>query len=185
MERYLISIVLILLLSNCRADDKTPAGYVNNNKVENHIYYSDRTCLLDSVKEMLVAKRGPFYPQEDDSLTEVSIDTIYYDSTKNRVAFYVVAKNSNDKLIGGGDKHIFHYDAFCFVGYRTNKGFENVNAVSIYSSANFPSYAEVVHDISGFYIHNSKKLLGYGDARVYPYGIDDVRFWDNDFPESK
>jgi hypothetical protein len=71
--------------------------------------------LKDSLRQFIKDHSLAYYPKENDSFTEIIIDSILCSPKKDKAAFFVITKNSNDKLLSGGNKNEYHYNAHCFI----------------------------------------------------------------------
>ena len=110
-----IYIFAFTIQSSCQGQNDTPEKYKNNFIVSNDIYKEHTSVLMDSIRFYINIRTSAYYPNENDSLTQIFIDTILYSPKKNKLAFLVITKNSNDKLLSKGSKDEFHYDAHCFI----------------------------------------------------------------------
>ncbi|HVX92807.1 MAG TPA: hypothetical protein VHA74_01700, partial [Candidatus Dojkabacteria bacterium] len=116
--------IIIMLLSllitfcsliGCKSSSDHPNKYFYRDTTNRETYKKYEAILFDSIKAFIKEKRGPFYPKEFDSSTEVFIDTILFSPDQKKLAFFVVTKNYNDKLLSKGNKHEFHFGANCFL----------------------------------------------------------------------
>jgi len=138
------------------------------------LYEQHIKTLYDTISNAVINRRMAYYPKENDSLTEVIIDTILYSPHKDKLAFLVITKNSNDKLLGGGNKNEFHFDAHCFLGLISNWNVNDISWLEVYNLSNYTDLKWTSERIREVYI----KELGGG---VLKYNLDDIRFWDNSY----
>lgn len=156
--------------------DTTPIKYKNLTTISRDIYKTHKLVLADNIKILINNKEEPYYSKENDSLTEIFIDTILYSPQKDKIAFFVITKNSNDKLLGGGDKNKYHYDAHCFTG-NLNKSFyiENLKWLRVYNLSRYPNFKKARNRIREIHF---KEFAGRGSSKL-KYNLDDIRFWES------
>jgi hypothetical protein len=182
MKLYLLSVILgcgvcygfIAFSQNKNSEDFKR----NESTVSPHVYKQHKSMLTDSIKKYVCIRSHAFYPKENDSLTEVVIDTILYSPQKDKAAFFVVTKNSNDKLLSKGSKDEYHYNGYCFIALINNCAlFRNIQWLSVSSISNFDNYKETQGDIRKMYFEDFKYREDY-NGNAYKYNIGDIRFWD-------
>lgn len=170
-----IYIFAFTIQSCCQGQNDTPERYKNNFIVSNYIYQEHTTVLMDSIRFFINKKTSAYYPNENDSLTQIFIDTILYSPKKDRMAFFVITKNSNDKLLSKGNKDEFHYDSHCFISDLKGVNLFNIKWLSAYSLTRYSSKEESSKRIREIYF---KEFKG-GQGGIFGYNLDDVRFWDD------
>jgi hypothetical protein len=170
---YSILVIAICLFIGCKAG-KTPKKFKNNTTVFSAVYNSHKHHIEDSIYSFIKKGIKPYYPLENDSSTKIFVDTILYSPLRDRVAFFIISENSNDKLIGAGEIGKYHFNANCFIAYcgKADKIY-NIEWLSAYNLSRYPSYREASKDIRIIYLNNFK---GKGSSKL-KYNLDDVRFW--------
>lgn len=158
--------------------DTMPVKYKNNTKVPTSIYKLHQKVLKDSIRHFIKDKSLAYYPKENDSLTDIIIDTILYSPAQDKVAFFVITKNSNDKLLSVGNKNEYHYDAHCFTA-NLNKGstFNDIYWIRAFNISNFHTLKKASFRIREMYFKDFNERLDVNDSSLYKYNLDDVRFW--------
>jgi hypothetical protein len=155
------------LALNCNSQKVTPNEYKYSNDVSPGIYKSDIITISDSIRNRIKSKEDPYFQTENDSLTEIIIDTILYSPKNDKFAFFAISKNSNDKLLDKGDKNEFHYAAHCFIGHLdSNFKILDIAWLRGYNLADYKTLEST-----------SKRTNSKGES-TYKYNLDDVRFWD-------
>src|SRR5258708_7911653 len=177
-----VSLIYIFsfLLIGCNAQHTTPADYRNHAMVSSGIYKKQIIDLTDSIKSFIKSNGGPYYPTENDSLTQIFIDTILYSPKKDKFAVFVITKNSNDKLLLKGNNFEFHFNGHCFIGHLNNLS-KVLDIVWVSSAPTFSHYkdfkitSKLMREayFTKFNIAENNKGESY-----YKYNFDDIRFWD-------
>ena len=128
---------------------------------------------------MILHDEGPYYVEEYDTLTEIFIDTILYSPNHDKIAAFIITRNSNDKLLSGGDSSKYHYNAHSFVGKRSSgeknwdiKWFRRLNFVR------HDTYDYISKKIRYRYFNSLAQIKGSDGKSQYKYNFDDIRFWD-------
>jgi hypothetical protein len=181
MTKWTISLIhaFFLLYSCSDAQNITPRKYQNHFIVKQEIYDRHKFSLQDTIRKLIEEKDGPYYPIENDSLTQIFIDTILYSPSKNKLAFFVITKNSNDKLLSGGNKNEYHFDAHCFIGYLdSDYKINSITWVIGYNLSNYKTYEEVSARIKQIYFKELSTRTNNKDESTYKYNFDDIRFWE-------
>jgi hypothetical protein len=180
----LYSLIAILFCSLCygctdNKSDTTPVKYRNHTTVTIDVYKKHMLILQDSIIKFIKEKSHAYYPKENDLLTEVIIDTILYSPQKDKVAFFVITKNSDDKLLGGGNKTEYHYDAHCFIAdLKNNSFFKNIFWIRASSLSNYKNLNNAHHRIREMYFKDFSERKDGNNNSMYKYNLDDIRFWD-------
>ena len=166
---------MIVLFISCRARTTTPNKYKYSLNVSKVIYNKHKDILADSIKVFVTERRKAYYPTENDSLTEFSIDTIVYSPHVDKIIFFVITKNSNNKLPSNGSINEFHYEARCFIAIVDSNELKSISWLSAYNLTNYHSYEKVSNRIRDVYFKNIN-----GSRRQIKFNLDDIRFWDDE-----
>ncbi len=181
----MIKILLFALLAffiSCKnkVQNITPDEFRYHSKVNPEIYEKNTKALKDSIKMLIRYKSEPYEIKEYDSLTEIFVDTILYSPKKDKIAFFIITKNSNDKLLDKGSKDEFHYNADCFIGPLNNrynvKAFVNIQEHSLFNFDNQKSTSDRIREV---YFKEINMVTNLEGKSLYKYNFDDVRFWDS------
>jgi hypothetical protein len=180
----MIKILLFALLPffiSCKnkAQNITPGEFRYYTKVNPEIYEKNTKALIDSIKILIRYKSEPYNIKEDDSLTGIFVDTILYSPKYDKIAFFIITKNSNDKLLDKGSKDEFHYNANCFIGQLDSQKniivFGNIIEHSLFNFDNQKSTSDRIREV---YFKEINMVTNLEGKSVYKYNFDDVRFWD-------
>lgn len=155
----------------------TPSEYIYKDTVDDKIYNQYKSLLTDSIKSFIKAKGSPYYPKEFDEQTEIFIDTILFSPQRNRIAFFVITKNSNDKLLNKGSEDEYHYDANCFVG-QLEDDFWDIRWLNAINLTRYPTPMEASHRIREAYFNLFNRRKDIDGNSLYKYNLNDKRFWD-------
>jgi hypothetical protein len=181
MTRYQTVFIIFYycLALNCNSQNVTPNKYKYFNTVSLEIYKSNIETISDSIRNRIKSKQDPYYQTENDSLTEIIIDTILYSPKKDKFSFFVINKNSNDKLLDKGNKNEFHYDAHCFIGHLgSGYKIEDMTWLRGHSLSNFKTLEGTSKRIREVYFREITERTNSKGESTYKYNLDDVRFWD-------
>lgn len=158
---------------------KIPIGNLDSTQIPPHIYKFHQEILKDSIKQLIKEKSLAFYPKENDLFTEIIIDTILYSPDKDKATFFVITKNSNDKLLIGGNKNEYHYDAHVFTAYlKGDSTFNDIYWIRASNISNFYTLEKTSFRIKEMYFEDFSKRHDVNGNSMYKYNLDDIRFWD-------
>jgi hypothetical protein len=135
--------------------------------------------ILSMIRNMIAEDDGPYYVAEYDSLTDIYIDTILYSPKRDKLATFVITRNSDDKLLTKGPSDKYHFNAHCFLGKRDTatlswsiKWFRRMNFIQ------HETYGCISEKIRYRYFNNLADLKDSDGNSQYRYNLDDLRFWD-------
>ena len=178
ISNYALGFIFISSLSCKGIGTPTPPEFKHTVTVPYESYKKDLLTLYDSISVKLFDKKEPFHSVENDSLTEIFIDTILYSPQMNRIAFFVISKNSNDKLLSGGNKDEFHFDAHCFLANYRKGRVSKIIWQNNFNVINYHDYYGASNRIKEFYFFEFNSIKDSNDESYYKYNLDDIRFWD-------
>jgi hypothetical protein len=102
-----------------------------------------------------------------------------YSPEKDKFAFFIITKNSNDKLLSRGKRNEFHYNAHCFIGYLNDDyKIHEIIWVIGYNLSNYDNLEETSKRIREIYFKELTARTNNDVESTYKYNLDDVRFWD-------
>jgi hypothetical protein len=174
-----ISFLLICVITfGCNSQNVTPNRYKNINTVGLEQYKKNIDEIADSIRSRIKSKEDPYYESEYDSLTEIIIDTILFSPANDKLAFFVITKNSNDKLLEKGNKNEFHYNAHCFIGHLNKDGLiEDMSWIRGHSLFNFRNIKNISKRIREVFFNEMTERTNLNGGSTYKYNFDYVRFW--------
>lgn len=176
---FFIIIVVCNFCYGCASiSDTTPKKYRNKTKVSSEIYKADQEILKDSIKNLIIRRDLAYYSKDNDLFTEVIIDTILYSPMKDKVVFFVITKNSNDKLISGGKRNEYNYNAHCFIAYlKEDSVFSDIYWIRASNINNFINIEKTSFRIREMYFNDFSKRQDINGNSLYKYNVNDIRFW--------
>jgi hypothetical protein len=176
-----LAFVLCKFCYSCASinSDTIPAIYINNTTVSPKIYKVHQEVLKDSIRLFIENKSLAYYSKENDSQTEIIIDSVLYSPKKDKGAFFVITKNSKSKLIGGGNRNEYHYDAHCFTFYLYGDSIiSGIYWVKAFNVSNFYTKEKASNRIREMYFKEFSKSQDVNGNSMYKFNLNDIRFWD-------
>ena len=164
--------MIITINTSCQKNNYTPRKYKNRTSIASDLYLHHVQILSDTIRSFILSRSKAFHAKENDSLTEVIIDTVLYGPQKDKLAFFIITMNTDDKLLGGGSKSNFHFNAYCFLGLIENGSIDAITWLSAYNLSRYTDLKQTSERIREIYF----KELG---GELLKYNLDDVRFWDD------
>jgi hypothetical protein len=160
------------------AQNRTPEKYQYISIVNEGIYQKNKIALVDSIHVMIKRNIDPYNSVENDLETKIFVDSILYSPQGDKIAFFVLTGNSNDKLIHKGNKSEFHYDAHCFIGH-INKDYQLLDMTWLrgHNLSNYQSLKDASNRIREVYFKELILRRNSKGESTYKYNLDDVRFW--------
>jgi hypothetical protein len=137
---FFIAFTLFIFYYRCTgiSSDTPQVKFRNDTQIPPHIYQVHKKILKDSIRHLISEESLAYYPKENDLYTEIFIDTILYSPIKDKAAFFAITKNSNDKLLSGGNKYEYHYNAHCFIVYlKGDSTFTDIDWITASNISNF------------------------------------------------
>ena len=177
-------IFFLFALTSCKGNSQqlaTPKAFLNVVKVDAVLYSKDSAAILaDLYKKM--KNREPFFqnPEYFDS-TVLMIDTVMYDSSLNKIAVFIIARNPTYKNPRSDSKLPFYYNAGCFLGKRqyTDSSLFELKRLGPFSLANFDDTREIRQAIRDDYFLELATVLDEKGEPVFKYNLNDKRFWES------
>ncbi len=173
----MLGIGILMLFQYSCSSGRTPSEFLNKTTVSADIYNANKRVLTDSIREFILTNQSAYYPVDNDSLTEIFIDTILYSPSKDKIAFFVITKNTSNKLLSykQGDKVYNYYDANCFIAHLKNDTtIDKISWIEAYGLINYKNQCEASKDIRELSFTENVR-----PNRNLRYNLDDVRFWNS------
>lgn len=165
---YLMSFVVCL--AGC---SNTSAKHKYKNEVTHQQYLSDKGKLEQYIREMIILRKGPFYPKSYDEETKVIIDTIVYGPiSSNKAIGLVLLKNSTSKLLHNPSSDLFYYDGRAFL-LDTQDDDWTVEWFNILNINRFSKIEKASKILRQKYFNELSTL------NTFTFNIDDKRFWED------
>jgi hypothetical protein len=164
---------------SCNSHNSTPENYKYHTIVSSKRYGHDQNTLRDSIEVLIKENQEPFHPHEDDSLTNVFIDTILYSPKNDKYATFIITKNSDEKLPDKGKRNEFHYNAFCFIGkLNADSTIKDLTWISAHIVVRYKSLQAVSSRIRQIYFNEIATRKNLAAESTFKFNFDDIRFWD-------
>lgn len=182
MFRSLIFFVLSLTACNGRSQKlETPKEFINSVVVDSAIYSKDKAMILDSLYMKMKKHEATFTNPEYYDSTELSVDTIMYDISLNKVAVFVISKNPTNRNPYSQSKLPFYYHANCYLGKRkyVDSSVFELKPLGPFSLINFDNKQTILKAIREYYFLELAAVLDENSQPVFKYNLNDKRFWDS------
>ena len=108
--------------------------------------------------------------------TELIIDSIIYSPDFNRLAIFLITKNSTSKQLMPNKEYEWYYEATCYLGQRENDTIRlNWIGPSFTNSYDKQEVSSLIREscLTNF---ATKDTIG---AFTYKYNMNDIRFWNS------
>lgn len=178
MFRYIIFFLIAFTSCNGQSQQvKTPAEFINTMAVSDSIYKKDSTTILAALYPKLQKHEASFYDKEYFDSTKLIIDKIFYDSTINKIAVFVLTENLMSRKKYPNLNYKVYYDAYCYLGNRTSANSFELKWFNTFYPINFINKQEISSAIERMYFTELAAIIGGDDQPVYKYNLNDKRFW--------
>jgi hypothetical protein len=178
MLRYIIFFLAAFTSCNGQGQQiETPKEFINTMTVSDSVYAKDSTTILAALYPKLQMHEASFYDKEYFDSTKLIIDKIFYDSTKNKIAVFVLTENLMSRKKYPNPKYKFYYDAYCYLGKRTEADSFDLKWFNTFFPINFISKQEISNAIKQLYFTELAAIIDGDDQPVYKYNLNDKRFW--------
>lgn len=167
-------IAIIFIYFSClglNQKEKTPIEFLNKTIIKYELYSKDSIEILNNMKLLLNKHKGFFCNKAYSDSTILIIDSIVYNKEFNKLAIFLITKNPTYKQLVPDDKLEWYFDATCYLAFRQDStiilswiGPTFTNSSSEKSASNY------IRD-ECFNNFATKKMA------IYPYNINDIRFW--------
>lgn len=178
MFRYII--FFLFTFTSCNGQPQqiaTPTEFINTMAVSDSIYAQDSTIILAALYSKLQKHVSSFYDKEYFDSTKLIIDKIFYDSTKNKIAVFVLTENLMSRKKYPNLNYKIYYDAFCYLGKRTGVDSFELKWLNTFYPINFINKKEISDAIKQLYFTELAAIIDGNDQPVYKYNLNDKRFW--------
>lgn len=181
---FRIIVFLLLAFFSCKGSSqqkKTPKEFINEVIVDKTIYSRDSTAMVANLYQKMKKHEASFANPEYYDSTILIIDTIIYDHSLDRIAVFVIAKNSTYRNPLSDSKLPFYYNANCYLGkrMRVDSTVFELKQLGPFSLGNFHLIEEIRQAIRHYYFLELATVLDEKSHPVFNYNIDDKRFWNS------
>lgn len=167
----------------------TKIEFISKENAPKDLYRNDSIKLITLINKEIKNKSGAYRANFYDSSTNITIDTIMYNSKLNRIVFFIIDKVENKKLYPKGWKNKdvkslekygnlsyegYHYNAKAYIGIRKGDSIiiNNYFRLNIDKSTDIKKLKQRQRQM--FFEEYSAV-----NEKGYEYNLNDKRFWDN------
>lgn len=178
MFRYIIFFLFAFTSCNGKSQQiETPKEFINTMTVSDSIYAKDSTTILAALYSKLGKHESSFYNKEYFDSTKLIIDKIFYDSTENKIAVFVLVENPTSRQKYPNLNYKVYYSAYCYLGKRTSVNDFELKWFNTFYPINFNNKQEISDAIEQLYFTELAAIIDGDDQPVYKYNLNDKRFW--------
>jgi hypothetical protein len=179
MNRYLLLILLLFIACNQIGRVYTPQEYVNNVKVEYSLYSKDSVSIVNELYSTMRNHEGAFKNREYFDSTKLYLDRVFYDSSKNKIAFFVIAENPVERNPYSHSALPYYYNADCYLGKRLQNDSNRFQVANIGPAhiINFDDKESASQAIRDIYCSQLTTFLDVDGTPHYNFNVNDKRFW--------
>lgn len=181
---FRLLILLFFFLSACKVNTPktgTPPEFVNSIIPDSSMYAKDKMVILDSLYEKMKNHQASFSNPEYFDSTELSVDTILYDTSFNKIAVFVVSKNPTYRNPYSDSKLPFYYNGNCYIGKRTRPDLNmfDLKCLCRFSEVNFNDKQTTIRALQDDFFYELATVLDENSQPVFRYNLNDKRFWES------
>jgi hypothetical protein len=176
MFRYII--FLLFAFTSCNGKSQlvvTPVEFINTMAVSDSVYKKDSAAILEVLYSNL--QKHEFYNKEYFDSTKLIIDKIFYDSTQNKIAVFVLVENPMSRRKYPDLNYKVYYSSYCYLGKRTEADSFELKWFNTFYPINFNNKQEISSAIEKMYFTELAVIVDGNDQPVYKYNLNDKRFW--------
>jgi hypothetical protein len=178
MFRYII--FFLLSFASCTGNSQqveTSKEFINNITVDDSVYTKDSATIVAALYSKLQNHESSFYNKEYFDSTKLIIDKILYDSTKNKIAVFVLVENPMSRRKYPDLNYKVYYSSYCYLGKRTEADNFELKWFNTFYPINFNNKQEISDAIEQLYFTELATIVDGDDKPVYKYNLNDKRFW--------
>ena len=182
MFRNIIFFLFALISCNGNSQKlETPKEFINQVTVENSIYSKDSVAILADLNLKMRNHEASFTNPEYFDSTVLAIDTIMYDSSLNKIAVFVIAKNPTYRNSHSDSKLPYYYNANCYIGKRikADSSIFELKCLCRFSEINFDDEETIVKALKEDFFLELATVLDEKKQPVFKYNLNDKRFWES------
>ncbi|HAL82768.1 MAG TPA: hypothetical protein DCO83_11460 [Mucilaginibacter sp.] len=156
-----------------RRNKDTPEKYLSYIVVRKQVYTKDKAEISKKFRYQVDKHIDFFYSEVFDDDTQIIIDTILYSPDFNKVAIFVLTKNSTSKKLAPDVNSDWYYDGSCYLGTRQKDTF-SLSWIGP-SFDNSPDKTKLIDQVHEYYFRLYATEKDPKDR--YRYNLNDIRFW--------
>ena len=146
-------------------------------EVSDSIYANDSTSILVSLYSKLEKHESSFYNKEYFDSTKLIIDKIFYDSSENKIAVFVLVENLTSRQKYPNLNYKVYYSAYCYLGKRTSPNDFELKWFNTFYPINFNNKQGISKAIEQLYFTELATIIDDDNQPVFKYNLNDKRFW--------
>lgn len=143
-------IFFLFAFTSCNGQSQqieTPIEFINTMTVTDSIYAKDSTTILAALYSKLEKHESSFYNKEYFDSTKLIIDKMFYDSTKNKIAVFVLVENPTSRQKYPNLNYKVYYSAYCYLGRRIEADSFELKWFNTFYPINFNNKQEISNAI--------------------------------------
>ncbi|MBZ5856416.1 hypothetical protein [Flavihumibacter profundi] len=177
-------ILFLFTLSSCNGNSQrleTPKEFINQVTIDNSVYSKDSVAILADMYSKMRNREASFTNPEYFDSTVLTIDTIMYDSSSNKIAVFVIAKNPTYRNPHSDSKLPYYYNANCYLGKRieADSSIFELKCLCRFSEINFDDKETIVKALKEDFFLELATVLDEKKEPVFKYNLNDKRFWES------
>src|SRR5581483_1669206 len=118
MLKNIIILIFVFISCNNINQKATPKDFINQVTVDASVYSRDSFAIMSDLYLKMKNHEASYQNSEYFDSTVLSIDTIMYDSSLNKIAVFAVAKNPTYRNPHSDSKLPYYFNANCYLGKR-------------------------------------------------------------------
>lgn len=152
---------------------ETPKEYISNNLPNKGKYSSDSTDIVFQIRGFIKNHKESFYSKDNDESTQIIVDTILYNPDYNKIATFIITKNSTSKQLIKDKNHKWYYDATCYLGAKHNDSLSLTQIGTHYGNSDMKSISQIIRN---YYFRERSSDPNHSNNT---YNFNDIRYWSN------
>lgn len=150
----------------------TPKEYLTPLIINREGYTLDSIEILRQLRLMLAKHEDFFSNTAHSESTKLIVDSILYSPDLNKLAVFVIARNSTSKMLDPNKNYKWYYDATCYLGVREN------DRISLsWIGPTFTNSYDIEKISNEIRVTFFKRNASSDLTNARSYNLDDIRFW--------
>lgn len=161
---------------------QTPKAFLNHTIAPPHIYTADRIKAIKQLTAAMLRNEDFFSSDNYDDSTALFVDTILYAPDFNKLAIFIITKNSTSKQLYPERYFEWYYEGTCYLATRQQDTLDLYFLGPGYTNSyERPRLVKIMHD-DYFHAFTTTDTTG---PYAYKYNLNDTRFWTSDVWQRK